>query len=95
MKCTVNQMQSTASPLSGEVILLATAYVSFVQDVLTAILQFINYKSWESLQDWSPDSSLALYPTQGSSSVNQTEDLHKDTFKYSRPEILKHKKVVV
>lgn len=39
MKCTVNQTQSTASPLSGEVIkiLVATAYVSFVQDVPTAV----------------------------------------------------------
>lgn len=39
MKCTVNQTQSTASPLSGEVIkiLVATAYVSFVQDVPTAM----------------------------------------------------------
>lgn len=55
IKCTVHQMQSTESPLSGEVIeiLLVTAYVSFVQDVPTATqkLPLLSYRSWESLQD--------------------------------------------
>lgn len=100
MKCTVNQMQSTASLLSGGVIeiLLANAYVSCLALYRTFPLPCRNFNlsatGAEKAARTDHQTQMQIHLCLSSQArVNQTEDLHRGTFKYSRPEILKHKEV--